>query len=63
MRIIGIIIGNQVVCIALFIFNLLTGKGIVTASAVYGLTTMVVVYPSLIIYLIYNFLKRRNNEK
>lgn len=58
-QVLGILIGNQIASIGWFIINLLSGKGILVASAVYGLTSAIIIYPTILISLIYNRLRKK----
>lgn len=58
-QVLGILIGNQIASICWFIINLLSGKGILVASAVYGLTSAIIIYPTILISLIYHRLRKK----
>jgi hypothetical protein len=58
---IAVFIGNQLIALPYFIYNLIT-KDILIAGAIYGLTTLFVIYPSIIIYFIVKGIQSRRRR-
>jgi len=58
----GLIGGNQIIALGWFIWVLISGKGIIMASAVYGLLTIMIIYPSIIIYFIVKGIQSRRRR-
>ena len=58
---IAVVIGNQLIALPYFIYNLIT-KDILIAGAIYGLTTLFVIYPSIIIYFIVKGIQNRRRR-
>lgn len=56
---IGLLISSQATAITFFVYSLIK-HGLLFASGVYGLTTLVTIYPAILIYLI---ISKRKNEK
>lgn len=57
----GILIGNQLASIMFLIYNLITNSFII-AFSVYGFSSLIIIYPTLIIGFIINSLNKRRER-